>query len=100
MAGKAKGLRVKYCENVAIYEQGRKCKAKYSTAKLFIPDGWFIQVWFSRQWKTLMDLRFVRERDAVMAAVALTRAGLNTYEKMRSADPMTVKQVACEALQW
>jgi hypothetical protein len=98
MARQPKGLRVKWCENVATYEN--RHGAGMHVIKQAVEDGWFVMVWISGQWKALMDLRFAREKDALRAAQALTLAGLNSVTALQKADPLTVRQIACEALQW
>jgi hypothetical protein len=90
-----KGLRVKFCENVASYTAGKCHKLKAAVA-----DGWFIQVWYDKAWYSLMDLRFGREKDALRAAQSLTAAGLDSHGAINRADPLTVMQVATEFLQW
>lgn len=90
-----RGLRVKWCENVGQYTQSGMHKLIAT-----VPDGWFIQVWHCKAWRSLMNLRFVREQDAVRAAMALTGAGLDTFTALNKEDGMLVKQIACEALQW
>jgi len=93
------GLRVKHCENVARYtcasENGGLIKLVSA-----IPSGWFIQVRISKKWHSLMNLRFMREKDALRAAQSLTAAGLASHYALTKADPLTVKQVAVEHLQW
>jgi hypothetical protein len=90
------GLRIKHCENVATYKQDRGgYKLKEAVA-----DGWFIQVMYGSRWHSLMDLRFMREKDALRAAQALTAAGLDSHGALAKADPMTVKAIACTYLQW
>lgn len=96
MAQRKRGLRVKHCENVASYTKSKMG----NTLKAVIPSGWFIQVWYGKAWHSLMDLRFVRERDAARAVQSLTAAGLDTHDKLSAADPIAVKQVAVEHLQW
>lgn len=63
MAFPAKGLRVKWCENIGKYAGG-KCHKLVATAR----DGWYVQVSRAAQWVSLMDLRFAREKDALRAA--------------------------------
>ena len=96
MAQRKRGLRVKHCENVASYTKSKMG----NTLKAVIPSGWFIQVWYGKAWHSLMDLRFMRERDALRAMQSLTSAGLDSHNALTKADPLTVKQVAVEHLQW
>lgn len=91
----SKGLRVKWCENLGKYSTG-KCQKLTSAAS----DGWYIQTWLGGRWHALMDLRFARERDALRAAQSLTTAGMGSHHALSKANPLTVKQVACEFLQW
>jgi len=97
MAHPRHGLRVKWCENVARYT---KPKGGLSRLAETVSDGWFIQVWICKKWHSIMDLRFERECDAVRAAQCLTAAGLGSHHALEKADPLTVRQVACEMLQW
>lgn len=93
------GLRVKHCENVARYTQLHE-NGGLAQLVAAIPSGWFIQVRISKKWHSLMDLRFAREVDALRAAQSLTAAGLASHYALTKADPLTVKQVAVEHLQW
>ena len=97
MRGQKTGLRVKWCENVAGYQTGGRQK-NHVVAR--VPDGWFVQVLRASRWYSLMDLRFARERDALRAAAALTAAGLDTYQKLEKSEPLHVRQIATEFLQW
>ncbi len=99
MAYPGKGLRVKWCENVARYTGANRNSGSIKLVSA-IRDGWFIQVSIGSKWHSLMDLRFARERDALRAAQSLTMAGLASHHALTKADPLTVKQVACEMLQW
>lgn len=99
MPQKAIGLRVKHCENVASYTQPRE-NGGLAQLVAAIPSGWFIQVRIAKKWHSLMDLRFMRERDAVRAMQSLTVAGLDSHNSLTKSDPLTVKQVAVEYLQW
>lgn len=89
------GLRVKFCENLGRYDVG-KCHKLVATGK----DGWYIQSYYGGRWYALMSLRFARERDALVAAQALTQAGLNTHNALIKANPLTVMELACRFLQW
>ncbi len=91
------GLRVKFCENVARYSRATKRGHVLQEAS---PAGWYIQVKICGKYHSLMQLRFARERDAVMAAQSLIADGLDTHAKLSAADGMTVMQVAVERLQW
>ena len=92
-----RGLRVKFCENVASYQScENSCYVLQATAK----DGWFIQAWRGGRWYSLMNLRFVREKDALRAAEMLTLAGMDSHNALSKADPMTVMEIGCGYLQW
>lgn len=91
-----RGLRVCWCENVASY----KSNGYRSLINAAVPDAWRIQVWRGGRWYCVMDLRFLREKDALRAAYALTVAGLDSITALEKADPIMVKQVATEHLQW
>ena len=92
-----KGLRVKHCENVARFSTGA---GGLNRLVEVVPDGFYIQTWRADGWVAIMGLLFARERDAVRGAQSLTLAGLDTYPKLSRADPILVKQIACENLQW
>lgn len=92
---KSRGLRVKHCENLGRYSSGHFAKL-VATA----PDGWYVQVWRGGKWYSLLDLCFMRELDAMRAAQSLTAAGLHNHNAIAKAEPLTVKQVAVEFLQW
>lgn len=96
MAMPPKGLRVKWCENLGRYSNSGKCHKLIDAPR----DGWYIQVTRGGRWHALIDLRFARERDALRAVQSLTAAGLASHYALTKADPLTVKQVACEMLQW
>lgn len=63
------------------------------------PGGWYIQVRGALDWEAIRELRFVRERDAHLALLALVAAGLNTKRRIQQAEQQAVC-VAFEALQW
>lgn len=69
-------------------------------------DGIYIYCWVHSKeehlkgWRPICGLRFAREQDALCAAASLTKAGLDCYAKLRVADEMTVRAIACENLQW
>lgn len=91
------GLRVKHCDLVANYGQGKQFTKQIKKAT---PSGWYVHCRYGNKWYAIMDLRFMREKDALRAAQALTAAGLDTHRALAAADPLTVKQVATEFLQW
>ena len=93
------GLRVKYCENVATYEQIAKGDVSRKVREAHA-DGWFVMVRYGGQWRALMQLRFARERDAIRAAWALTQAGLDSITALKAADPLAVLEIATRYLQW
>ncbi len=95
MAFPGKGLRVRYCENLGKYERGKSMKLVAAPG-----DGWYVQVWIGRHWHSLLDLRFAREQDALRAAQSLIAAGLASHHALSKADPLTVKAIAVEFLQW
>jgi hypothetical protein len=92
-------LKVRYAENLADYKEACKFSIRL---KSVVGSGIFIWVWIPemRRYEAIMDLKFVRERDAIRAVAALMQAGLGTHYAMVKAGGMRVKQVACEALQW
>jgi hypothetical protein len=95
--GKPKlGLRVKHSDAVVKPRVGRGRMVRYTP----MPDGWYIFVAICRRWRPLLDLRFLRQGDALRAAAALTAAGLDSAGAMKRAGLAAVKQVACECLQW
>ena len=65
-----------------------------------MPGGWYIFVWNRSLWQPILDLVFLRQVDATRAAASLTSAGLSTFKALRKADQLTVKQIACQDLQW
>jgi hypothetical protein len=97
VAYRKKGLRVKYCENLGTYIANGNGSFRINETT---PDGWYVMVSVCSQWRAMMNLRFLREKDDLRAAQALTVAGLDTHDKLREADPLTVKHIACEHLQW
>jgi hypothetical protein len=99
MARQKKGLRVNYAENVASYRSDGRTHLRSHLDEI-AGDGWFIFVWRWGKWYALMDLRFIREKDALRGALALTAAGLDCIAAIEKAGMETVKQVACEFLQW
>lgn len=101
MSRHKKGLRVKWCENVAKYAPHTKGQFGCKLARVS-PDGWYVQTWSGKKagWLSMMDLCFAREKDALRAAAALAAAGLDCHAALARADGMIVKQIACEFLQW
>lgn len=89
------GLRVGYYSCVVRRKKGYAAEIVKATR-----EGWYIEVLRSGKWLALMDLRFAREKDALRAVQSLNSAGLDTIIAINRADPITVKQVACEHLQW
>lgn len=90
-----KGLRI---TGGAVKARKTKWQTKYEPQ----PTGWYISVWIGerKQYQPLLDLRFLRLRDAERAVAALTAAGLDCYAAMKRAGLERVKQVACEFLWW
>ena len=88
------GLRIAYHDSVE--------KLRVGGRKVFsrVGAGWYIEVRWIGRWYAIMDLRFLRERDAVRAVQGLTAAGLDSHHQLQKADPLLVRQVACEFLQW
>jgi hypothetical protein len=66
--------------------------------------GWYLCVQFRRGnrtvWQAVLELRFVREKDGLLAAKALIAAGLDSAKRMKAAGGETVIRTAFEALQW
>lgn len=97
--GKPKhGLRVKHSDCLWVTKNAKKNRGSHESRA--VPSGFYIFVNVNGKWKAITDLQFARERDAIRAAAALTAAELDCYSAMMRADPLTVKQVACEFLQW
>ena len=88
------GLRVAYHDSV------EKLAAGGQVVRGRVGAGWYIEVRRIGKWFAIMDLRFARERDAFRAMASLTAAGLDADYKLRKSDPLLVKQVATEFLQW
>ena len=93
MKGKRAGLRVAYHDHVERLSNAKRVLAT-------VPAGWFIEVLRNGKWVAIMDLRFVRQKDALRAVCSLTVAGLSSYHSIKRVNRMTIKQVACEFLQW
>ena len=94
-----KGLSVGHSDGV-VKATKKYAKQRYEKQ----PDGWYVYCWACTNgghgWRAILGLCFIRQRDALRAAAALTAAGLDTFEKLRKADAMTVRIIACENLQW
>lgn len=77
---------------------------KYRGTKIDAADGqgWYIEAWLAheRQWKAIIDLRFLRQLDALRALENLTRHCIDNYQRLTKAGLPRVKQLACEFLQW
>lgn len=89
-----RGLRVQYHDHVERLSRGA------GEVLASVRAGWFVETFYSNRWHALMDLRFVREKDALRAVQSLTAAGLDSHGAIAKADPMTVIQLATEFLQW
>jgi len=64
-----------------------------------LPAGWYVWVRGSLCWEAVEQLRFHRQKDAALAMLALTLAGMTTMRKLL-ADPEAMCEVAFSALQW
>ena len=66
--------------------------------------GWYIETWIIqgriKEWRALIDLRFMRFQDAAIAVETLTRHGIDCHKQLVKAGLPRVKQLACEFLQW
>ena len=97
-----KGLRVGHSDSVDKHVGFKRGFNLYEQQ----PPGWYIWTWActntkgGHAWRAILGLCFIRQQDALRAAAALTAAGLDTFEKLRKADAMTVRIIACESLQW
>lgn len=68
------------------------------------PDAWYVYVYVNSngvsEWRAILGLAFIRQKDAQRAAESLTAAGYDSYRKLKTADALQVKAIACEHLQW
>ena len=87
-------LIVKYSDHVVRKGQGWRPRQNTFLAV------WYIFVSHGKKWEASEHLRFVRQKDAELAATALRLAGLDNYRALCKADLEDVRQIAYSALQW
>ncbi len=91
-----KGLQVRHSDSVVKPNAARNGMRRYTP----MPSGWYIFASVCGVYRPLLDLRFIREKDAIRGCAALTAAGLDCEMAMKRAGLAVVKQVATEWLQW
>lgn len=62
--------------------------------------GWYIFAWVSGEWRPYLPLRYRRERDASLGALALQDAGIDTFQKMVKAGHEQIKRIAAQYYEW
>jgi hypothetical protein len=97
---KKKGLKVGHSHGLVKHKGQKHGKHEYESQ----PDGWYVYCWATTNsghgWRPILGLCFIRQKDAERAMQALTAARFDTYDRLRTADAMQVRQLACEHLQW